>query len=356
MQIVMARGRNIPVETRKRPLGRTIGVKPTSPARIEAEKHFQLKPIAAEGEFATALRFIKEGDIKRAAQIAARLINRDDDGGFFIYGGTSAFADVREWFEDQIAGAESEQAGFVTLTPQLAQVLLLNNKGNRRVNSSNLEDIMRDIVADLWAINGEAIIVSKDGKLNDGQHRCFSVLLTGKPIRTAISFGVERDTIGTVDIGRKRTGSDRLGISGVKNSVPLAALATLVFEMKNKRKPTAAEIDAYYADHEAEIGIANGVCGTNMKGVGLSPMGAAAFYLVQHGYSADEVRDFYSAIRSGEMLAKRDPRMILHKAIYVTKIKLSRDNWVAAFVEHFMTLKKRKTMTMPSYSMTLDWS
>lgn len=332
------------------------GVKPIDHAVVAVVAGLP-EPISHDGEHARVVALIAEGDIKQAARIAARLINNGNVGGFFVYGGTRAFAEATARHEALISKSSGEAATVVTVTPEFAQVLLLNNSGNRRVGAKNLEDIMRDMIGGHWALNGESLIVSSDGKLNDGQHRCYAALLARWAFRTTLSFGVERATIGTVNIGKKRTGSDRLGIAGVKNSVPLSALSTLLFELIHKRKPTPAETDAYYSENEAQIVAANACCGDNMKGVGRAAAGGAAFYLLERGYLEDEIRSFFTSIRSGEMMAKRDPRMVLHKAIYDSrmKIKLSRENWVSAFVAHFFAHKGQKSVSSVTWEISLTW-
>ena len=351
----------VPIETKGRRKVRLPANSnaPTTLDRATVAALSALMPRASyDGEHSRVINLIAEGDIKQAARIAARLINSGNDGGFFAYGGSLQFEAAKAEYDRFVLRQDSEGATVVSITPEFAQILLLNNEGNRRVNAQNLEDIMRDMIGGNWAMNGESLVLSREGRLNDGQHRSYASLLTGLTFRTALSFGVDRATIGTMNIGRKRTGSDRLGIAGITNSISMAALSTLVFEMINKRKPTAAETDAFYQDNEQELIAANTSCGDNMKGVGRAAAGAAALYLIQHGYAADEVKQFFASIRSGEMMAKRDPRMVLHKAIFDSrmKIKLSRENWVAAFVEHFVALKNGKMLSAPSFQMKLDWA
>lgn len=311
------------------------------------------------GEHDKVYDLVAAGLYEQAAKLAAKLINGDNDLVFFAHGATEEFGLVDKWFRRQVRESQRQKSSaFCELTPELAQVLLLNNKGNRRVNSANLGAIMRDMASGRWAANGETIIVSKDGLLNDGQHRCFAALITGVSIETAVAFGVERDSIATVDIGRKRTGADRLGIGGVPNYVPMSAISNLIIEMKTGRSATPAETDAFFFENRELIETAHSAAGTNMKGVGPSAAGAAAAYLINLGHKKADVSAFFAAVRSGEMMPKRDPRMILHKSIFDGrfKIKLSRDNWVRAFVVHFIAHKNGKTTQAVTWDIALDWS
>lgn len=309
-------------------------------------------------DFEKVSAMVEVGQYEQAAKLAAKLINSGSESGLFVYGGTAEFRLVESWVMQQIrSGKTARTSEFCGLTPELAQILLMSNKGNRRVNAANLGAIMRDMAQGRWQPNGETVIISKDGMLNDGQHRCFGALITGACVETAIAFGVERESIATVDIGRKRTGADRLGIGGVTNYVLMSAISSLVLQMKNSRAATPAETDAFFFDNRDLIESACASSGTNMKGVGPSSAGAAAAYLISIGHAPAAISAFFTGVRSGEMMPKRDPRMLLHKAIFDAryKVKLSRDNWVRAFVAHFIAHKNGKTMSSVTCDVTLTW-
>src|SRR5688572_16689807 len=79
---------------------------------------------------------------------------------------------VRGWFNERIERCKHTPVSeVVTVSPALAILLLDRNSGNRRISDVNLDRIKRDIMASRFAFNGEAIVVSKDGRLIDGQHR-----------------------------------------------------------------------------------------------------------------------------------------------------------------------------------------
>lgn len=301
---------------------------------------------------------ISDGKYEAAAKLAAKLINAGNDSGFFVYSNSAEYYLVESWFDRMVeSGKKAKISEFCDLTPELAQILLLRNSGNRRVHPANLAVIMRDMASGRWMANGETIIVSGDGGLNDGQHRSFGALLTRSCVETAIAFGVDRSSMTTIDIGRKRTGGDRLGIGGVQNYVPMSAISNLIIEMKSGRAATPAETDQFFFENQQLIERSHSAAGSNMKGIGPSAAGAACAYLISSGYSQEDVASFFHAIRSGEMMPKRDPRMVLHKAIFDArfKVKTSRDNWVRAFVAHFLAMKAGKTMSSVTWETNLVW-
>ncbi|MGV0879467.1 hypothetical protein V6767_20240 [Martelella sp. FLE1502] len=135
------------------------------------------------------------------------------------------------WLDDQIARA---QGGVITqvvdLDPPLARVLLARNPDNRKVSANTIEKYARDMANGGWVFNGEPIIVSRDGKLNDGQHRCEAVLLADETIQAIIVIGTDRASRLTVDQGKARMAGDYLGMNGHTDSVALAAVAKYIWQ------------------------------------------------------------------------------------------------------------------------------
>lgn len=379
MQIVMARGREIPVTTRKRcspewKAADALFEKSEAPARtapriledvskerIEAAVSALVTPVAAstalstivETEHQKVFRLVGEQRFEEAAKLAAKMINAGNVADFLVYGHTAAYRKTNLWFEDMVKTAKRSVATIVhSVTPELAQILIENNDGNRRVNAANLATIMRDIACDRWQLNGSSIAVAKDGRNNDGQHRGFGVLLTGAAIKSVMTFGLLRESMTTVDIGRKRTGADRLGISGVGDYIRKAAISAMAFEIYNGRAASAAEADDYYHQNAELIDRSVRAIGTNMKGVGPSAAGVAALHLMRLGHDVEDIRKFFTDVRNGEGNGKNDPRRTLYRAIFDSrdKLKLSRDNWMRAFVNHFIALKDGRKPTEVQFS------
>ena len=135
------------------------------------------------------------------------------------------------WLDDQIARSQS---GVITqvveLTPALARVLLARNPDNRKVSATTIEKYARDMANGGWSFNGEPIIISREGLLNDGQHRCEAVLLADETIQAILVIGTDRSTRLTVDQGKIRQAGDYLGMNGHVDSVALAAAAKYIWQ------------------------------------------------------------------------------------------------------------------------------
>lgn len=115
-------------------------------------------------------------------------------------------------------------ARLIDLTPALAEELLSKNPRNRKISKANYAVVKRAIENGEWAVNGEAIKVSENGYILDGQHRCAAVVETGVTIRTFIIEGLPDETQDTMDTGKSRSLGDILSIHGEANATSLAAL------------------------------------------------------------------------------------------------------------------------------------
>lgn len=373
MQAVQSRGRDIPVVTRRRAFNpraaaEALFAKGDNP-RSETKREPRILDditrtplpinagaIDAETEHQKTFRLAKEGKFEDAARTAARLVNGGDVSGFFVFGGNAAYRKCEDAFNRAVLDAQSDPAsGVFDLSPNLAQIMLSRNDGNRRVKAGNLNRLMRDISAGRFVLNGETIIVSANGEVNDGQHRCLAVLLTGRTVKTVMTFGVSRESMRTVDIGEKRQAKDRLGIAGISDYVRLSAIASLAFSVYNGRAATPPEADDYFRANREIIERGASATTTNMKGVGPAAAGVAAMHLLRMGFAEADIRDFFAKVRSGEMLSKNDPRMTLHRAIFVDKYKqkLHREDWLRAFVHHFIALKGGRKPTELQYTKPL---
>jgi hypothetical protein len=126
-------------------------------------------------------------------------------------------AAAEAWLTNNIARASvtGPFADFFTISLPMARALLRRNSTNRAIVATGVKQWSAALRKGDWQVNGEPIIVSDTGELNDGQHRLTAVVLTGIPMPTLIVFGVARDSRKTVDGGHKRTAGHVLGMLGV---------------------------------------------------------------------------------------------------------------------------------------------
>src|SRR5690606_20866214 len=85
-----------------------------------------------------------------------------------------------------------------------------------------------DMRAGRWTFNGEPLLFSRDGLLNDGQNRLCAVIDANIPQPFGFIFGLSRESRMSVDQGAARGPGDYLGMGGRKNAMNLAAIAKAV--------------------------------------------------------------------------------------------------------------------------------
>lgn len=221
------------------------------------------------------------------------------------------------WLNEQIMKAQS---GIVTqvvdLTPALARVLLARNPDNRAISNRVVESYARDMSNGAWSFNGEPVIISKDGHLNDGQHRCEAVIASGMTISVILVIGPERDTRMTVDQGKARRAGDYLGMSGHVDSLVLAATAKYVWQVRNigllstkvENSPTKGEILSFVEEHSTLIDsvAAIGKKGSDAAG-GRSVLAFAHWVIWNATGNKTEAHVFIQALVSGHNLGVRSP-------------------------------------------------
>lgn len=133
------------------------------------------------------------------------------------------------WFNNRAKmGAVSVHTEQAVLTPALADVLIDHNEGNRPIRLAKLAQYVDDMRNGRWEFNGETIIISKEGLMNNGQHRSHAVIETQIDIPVLFVFGVERDSRKTVDTGANRGPHDQLSADGFGQPTTMAAVARFV--------------------------------------------------------------------------------------------------------------------------------
>src|SRR3546814_77179 len=143
----------------------------------------------------------------------------------------------------------------ITITPQMAEVMLERNLDNRPLSPMHVESLAKEMGKNAWLMNGQSIVFADDGRLNDGQHRLHACIRANAPFASDVRFGVPRESFGVTDRGRKRTAGDIFAINGVKNHKMVAAATALIWRYTEGRMlhgasvtPSPVELYAYYSE------------------------------------------------------------------------------------------------------------
>jgi len=246
---------------------------------------------------------------------------------------TCAHAEARakRWLDDRLRRARNEYfAEKIELTPEMAKQLLERNPSNRTISLDVCRKYARDILAGRWALNGETIVVSDDGFLNDGQHRCGAVVIAQRSIHTMIAFGVSRESRTTVDAGKARTVGDYLGMDGVRNANHVAAIAGIVLDIKKNgrvssgldQKPTKSEIYEFAAtDDDVAKSVSPFQCTKARKIAPISTLGAAYYFIAQA--NAVLAEDFFHHLIEGAEMKAKNPIMVCREKLLARDLRLN---------------------------------
>lgn len=184
-----------------------------------------------------------------------------------------------------------EQAVIMTITKEISDEWLKNNECNRPIIKSNLDYIKRQIVSGLYRYTGESIIISKTGKVLNGQHRLMGVSETGIPIRCLVCFGVDDDAFKNMDNGVPRTNSNRTKMPQTLCETILAYDAYILHTFR--RKLSADEIVALYEEKKKYFDWAVSVK-PHRRVLGRAPIWAAMVFYAESNFDRADVfaRDF----------------------------------------------------------------
>jgi hypothetical protein len=229
-----------------------------------------------------------------------------------------------DWFHySLLRGRKEIFSEVVELTPAVAELLLKNNNENRAMNEATVQSYTYDITQGRWDFNGESLKIARDGSLNDGQHRCEAVVRAGKPIRTLMTFGLDRSARMTVDQGRVRGVGDYLFMEGgVKNSAEVAAAARIMWSVRNgfislgtpRLGATKTAIRAEYWAHakaiDSAVSMINEAAGKK-RVLGGKAAAIAALVSMRRAYASAD--DFMSKFIVGNDLKAGDPILVLRE-------------------------------------------
>ena len=228
----------------------------------------------------------------------------------------SAHKKLAIWLETLVEKSKDKPiAQLVKMTPEMATMLLERNPDNRRLSERTVERYAHEIDGGRWAFNGEPIIVSDTGELNDGQHRCAAVVEAGKPIDVLLLVGIARETRTTLDQGKMRTAGDFLSMEGNVNVNVLSAASNIVWQYRNRGQisqggknggATKGEILDFV---RANPGIVRSVAYVHEKGAdaagGKSVLAASHFILTEQ--SREDADYFIISMIRGAGLKVGDP-------------------------------------------------
>lgn len=275
----------------------------------------------------------------------------------------TAFANItdRQWVDSCVnRGKTGFFSARVELTPSLAKELLRRNPCNRSVAKSRVDIYASDIEGGRWVFNGEPIIISSDGRMTDGQHRCEAVVKANKSVETAMAFGVDYESRKTTNQLRPKTAGDFAGMDGIPNAMGQAAIARMVLAYDSsggidRRNTTQAEILQFVYDNQDALIESAKLCHSRsgkMKNL-VSPSVLGFVHYVTARRDKRMANEYAEQIITGENLAVGDPAMAVRnrfiamgKATRATKAEILLHGW-NAYRRGLKRVMAKTTGTLP---------
>lgn len=220
----------------------------------------------------------------------------------------------------------------VTVTPALAELMLERNEDNRPIRRAKVRALANTIADGRWKLTAQGISFSRDGTLNDGQHRLAAIIESGRAVDCRVTFGESRDVFDVLDTGSVRNGGDTLHIAGYQYWNLVSAGARLFLSVTG---PTPLGNPTYPNDAILKVvednpsladaaPFASKVCAKLRAPSG--PV-VAAFALIlaskHHGQTFD---DFVEAVAEGVNLGKRNPALTIRNMLATKAFDATRGN------------------------------
>ena len=296
--------------------------------------------------------------ISTQKEIASHYLNRTET---HHYG--SPRPGTVEYIKQKIArGRVSPFAELIEVTPEVASYLLTFNSENRRLYERRVIEIAEDIAAGRWQVNGETIILSKDGEVNDGQHRLSAIILADAPAQTLMFFGAERDSRLTVDMGKPRSVGDFLGMQNIANSTLAAAVSKLhvawsrgVYGVGSSGCGTKQELREHYLKNEAIIVRAISAVGHTKFASFAGKTSTVVAYTVIYPVNSSGCDEFFEKLADGEGLNRGDA--ILQARSHALEFRSQRlREWekLELLIKYWNSWRQGKTVTR-NHSLSRSW-
>jgi hypothetical protein len=204
------------------------------------------------------------------------------------------------------------------ITPALAQYILsTHNAGNRSIRKSRVAELTKSIQDGAWRLTSQGISFSRDGLLNNGQHRLAACVEADKPILVRVTWGEEREVFDVLDTGSLRKAGDVLQASGHKDTNELGAAARLLkFLETSQDRIRNDEVVRIVSDNPSLAEVSNTACNIAKKFKTSSAGVIYAFSSISmKSANASMLSEFCRLLSEGAMLPRHSPILALREGL-----------------------------------------
>jgi hypothetical protein len=248
-----------------------------------------------------------------------------------------------------VAGPESLDIEFVTVTWEIAADWLDKNDNNRNVRRKKVLNYKRDMLAGNWRTIGDPVRFDLNGKLVDGQHRLMALIEANEErqqnkepeisIAMLVVRGVNPDDQVVMDTGAPRSAADQLKMRGYDNYPLLAATAKwLIFWDRRQlyaettlKSVTHSEIMDYVENNAPLLDIVAEAAKLR-TGIDMPATYVAVTYYICFRIEPEEAHEFFQQLSDGIGLSAGDPVLALRnrlRELRIAQSNLTGEQWLS---------------------------
>ena len=237
--------------------------------------------------------------------------------------------------------------------------LLSRKTENRTITEAHVDFLRGEMLNGRFVFNGATIVISKDGKLLDGQHRLTALSETDLRFDLIFVLDANEDVFKTIDTGKNRCAGDILSIENIKNANAIAAMIRKVMdEFRSKRKTgksgtiklSNSEVLDYYNKNKDEIEDAMEMCSRlynkELKVITLS--NAAAFLILFSRIDKSKAKSFIRELFTGVKEDNSNASQTLRKRLLnyrISGVRLDDSLLRALFIISFKAYCENRDLT-----------
>lgn len=248
----------------------------------------------------------------------------------------------------------SVRTEIIEITPEVAiKWLEKTTIKNRSLSRRKLAQYTEEMKQNRWTLNGEAIILDKDGNVLNGQHRLTACINSRTPFKTLVVHGVDKDVMPTIDTGKARSARDVFIMNSYPNEA--AAAARMVWQYEHaERDKTWKEIDPPHQDllewmekHPELNDSIRQVVNIKKLRQFIIPSWAIAIHYVFSRKDRALADIFFAAVASGENLSAADPVYHLRQKLIenaTAKRRFPKHEMFSYFIKTWNKVRKGETL------------
>jgi hypothetical protein len=210
---------------------------------------------------------------------------------------------------------------FVAVSSEVAARWLEHNTHNRPLSDTSVYQYQSDMEAGLFKLTAEPIQFSKTGVLLNGQNRLTALANCIPPITLVFNVvrGLDDDVQSFMDIGKKRTPGQQLGLLGIKNANQVASMTRVLmgwergtlFTDSIQRRISTPQVEQWVQANHKLVEVFNRYLAMPSRKVGATPAVAGAMAVQGLRIDPQAVIAFFHLLRSRTNLPTGSPLLAL---------------------------------------------